>query len=224
MQKTILSTDIANMRKSDSLPITLPHQCPHCGKGIEPVFLCAYHIDSNVMPHLFALFFCPVCEMCFVGVYDGMPGYGARFSHVFPLSESISSFPDEIAELSPQFIKIYNQSEKAEHAGLDEICGLGYRKALEFLIKDFAIRMQPDEEESIKAKLLAKCIENHIDHPKIKATAKASAWIGNDEAHYIRKHEDYNLSHLKMFVAATVSYIQSEITLQIATDLLGTQK
>jgi hypothetical protein len=44
------------------------------------------------------------------------------------------------------------------------------------------------------------------------------------EMWYIRKHEDYNLTHLKMFITATVSYIQSELTLQIATDLLGTPK
>jgi hypothetical protein len=171
-----------------------------------------------------SLFFCPACELCFVGIYTGDTTNGFKFSHIFPTSKTTTSFPQELQSLSPQFVKIYNQSEKAEQAGLDEICGLGYRKALEFLIKDFAIKMQPDEEDSIKAKLLAKCIENHIDHPKIQATAKASAWIGNDEAHYIRKHEDYNLTHLKMFITATVSYIQSELTLQIATDLLGTPK
>lgn len=224
MRKSVIPTNIANEKSSSTTSIEFPSVCPHCHKGIEPKHLASYYLANNKNPHMTSLFFCPACELCFVGIYIGSTTSGFAFSHIFPISETITSFPQELQDMSPQFVEIYNQSEKAEHAGLNEICGLGYRKALEYLVKDFAIKMHPDKAESIKAKLLAQCIDNHIDHPKIQATAKASAWIGNDEAHYIRRHEDYNLSHLKMFIAATVAYIQSELTLQIATDLLGTPK
>ena len=35
------------------------------------------------------------------------------------------------------FLTIYNQSLSAEDNNLDQIAGIGYRKALEFLIKDY---------------------------------------------------------------------------------------
>lgn len=90
---------------------------------------------------------------------------------------------------------------------LDEIAGLGYRKALEFLIKDFAIHEHPDEEESIKAKPLAKCIKSYITNENITTLAERSAWIGNDEAHYIRKQEDRDVSDMKAFIQAIVYFI-----------------
>lgn len=85
--------------------------------------------------------------------------------------------------------------------------GLGYRKALEFLIKDFAIHKQPDEEEAIKNKPLMQCIKNYISDDRIITLAERSAWIGNDEAHYIRKQEDRDVSDMKNFIQAIVYFI-----------------
>lgn len=41
----------------------------------------------------------------------------------------------------------------------------------------------------------------------VKLLAERSAWIGNDEAHYIRKQEDRNVSDLKVFIQACVYFI-----------------
>ena len=46
---------------------------------------------------------------------------------------------DIISELSPNFCEIYNQAYIAEQTNLMQICGTGYRKSLEFLIKDYLI-------------------------------------------------------------------------------------
>lgn len=125
-----------------------------------------------------------------------------------------------LKKVSEDFVKIYTQSHKAEQLGFDKICGMGYRKALEFLVKDFAINLHPKEVEKIKKQTLAQCIENFIDSPKIKTLSKASAWIGNDETHYCRQHEDYNIDHLKAFINAIVSYINSELELKKAEQLV----
>lgn len=55
-----------------------------------------------------------------------------------PISPSCKEFDSEIQEISPSFVKIYNQALAAEELNLSEIAGMGYRKSLEFLIKDFA--------------------------------------------------------------------------------------
>ena len=57
----------------------------------------------------------------------------------------LKQFHGEISELSENFVEIYGQSQVAENQGLNKICGVGYRKALEFLIKDFAKRKFPNQ-------------------------------------------------------------------------------
>ena len=105
------------------------------------------------------------------------------------------------------FVQIYSEAHTAEESNLKEIRGMGYRKALEFLIKDYAIKLHPDDEETIKSTPLAKCIDSYIDNSRIKSLAKASAWLGNDETHYVRKHDDYDLESLKAFLKAAESFI-----------------
>lgn len=68
--------------------------------------------------------------------------------------------------------------------------------------------------------MLGKCITDYIDNEKIKTLAKASAWLGNDETHYVRKHQNYNVQDLKRFIKATVAYIEYELSFTEAFDLL----
>lgn len=126
-------------------------------------------------------------------------------------------------ELSPNFVTIYNQAETAENSKLTEICGQGYRKSLEFLVKDYATKNHPDEEKLIKTMNLSPCIEKYFENSHIKALAKASAWIGNDETHYVRKHEDYGINHLKSFILAIVSYIELDFYVIEAETLLNSK-
>ena len=102
---------------------------------------------------------------------------------------------------------------------MDHIAGIGYRKALEFLVKDYAIKSNPDDEQDISTSPLGSCIKNYIDNEKIRSLAQKSAWIGNDEAHYIRKHEDRDVNDLKKFIKAIVYYISMELTVADADSI-----
>ena len=106
-----------------------------------------------------------------------------KLNHSAPINFKERDFDDKLKEVSPQFAKVYNQALKAEEYSLDEIAGLGYRKALEFLIKDFAIYNNPEKSEEIKSTWMMKCLKDYIDNDKIKTLAEKSEWIGNDEAH-----------------------------------------
>lgn len=77
-----------------------------------------------------------------------------------------TQFSQRIISLSSNFVKLYRQSERAELDGLDEICGMGYRKALEFLVKDFAIHEHPDNTKEIIKLPLSQCITDYIDSEK----------------------------------------------------------
>lgn len=197
--------------------------CPRCHKGIQPRFISGAYYQSlkDKFNELSVHYFCPLCKSCFITTYDvqsykdncGVTHYrtdDAKISE--PISFIGTQFSQYISELSPQFVEIYNQSEKAESIGLNQIAGMGYRKALEFIVKDFAIKNNPDRQSEIEKISLIQCITNFIENNKIKTLAEKSAWLGNDETHYIKKHIDRDISDLKIFITVCVRYIDMELT------------
>lgn len=191
-------------------------ECPSCHKSFspEPLLACVYKVESNVRASV--VYFCRDCAKVFFGHYSFLSKMegdskivfkNETFLFVEPISYTKMIFDPKVTKLSPQFDKIYNQSLSAETSGLDEIAGLGYRKALEFLVKDFAIHENPNDTDKIKSMPLSACIRDFIDSSNIKTLATRSAWIGNDEAHYIRKQEDRDVQDMKSFIQATVYFI-----------------
>ena len=88
-------------------------------------------------------------------------------------------------------------------------CGVGYRKALEFLIKDYVMQNKDEQTvEIIKKMLLAKCIDYYVDDEMVKAVAKRAVWLGNDETHYVRKWGDKDVQDLKGLIHLTVLWIE----------------
>lgn len=183
-----------------------PSECPFCHKAITPNFLYAYKINQNL--EVFVA--CPDhdCKKSFVAYYNNSGGYWT-FNGKTTKGELIGrAFSSTIDEISSAFTTIYNQAYAAEQQDLAEICGVGYRKALEFLIKDFAIKNNPDQKDAIEKKLLGKCIEEYIDDVRIKSVSKRAVWLGNDETHYVRKWEGKNLMDMKKLIDLTLHWIE----------------
>jgi hypothetical protein len=104
--------------------------------------------------------------------------------------------------------------------GLDQLVGIGLRKALEFLIKDFAISEHKEKEDEIKKEWLGKCIELYIADEKVKQCAKRATWLGNDHAHYVKKWEGKDVTDLKLLVTLTVNWIHNHlVTKQFVGDM-----
>lgn len=190
--------------------------CPMCKAKLSPTILHLLAYDEDSACYVTVLNYCTGCHAPFLSTYEssatpirtGGSTYDAyRLVKSEPNYFSKQVFDDNILSLSPQFDKIYNQALAAESSQLDEIAGLGYRKALEFLIKDFAIHEAPTDEEKIKTTPLSQCIKNYITNDSIKTLSERSAWIGNDEAHYVRKQEDRDVSDMKSFIQACVYFI-----------------
>ena len=57
----------------------------------------------------------------------------------YPKVPELHQFDENIKKLSSNFCEIFNQAYVAELMKLNEIAGIGYRKALEFLIKDYKL-------------------------------------------------------------------------------------
>lgn len=136
----------------------------------------------------------------------------AVLTHTYPQSIQPKEFNSEIKDLSPDFVAIYNQSLHAEQEKLDRICGVGFRKALEHLLKDYIISEHPDKEETVKAiHSIQRCINEYIDNTDIKDMSERATWLGNDETHYVRKWEDKDIQDLKNLIDITVYFISMKI-------------
>lgn len=185
-----------------------PNECPFCHKTIVPHSI--YGVLNNTIMEV--MLNCPNihCGKNFIGYYqDGGRAY--HYNGKTTIGTLIKKeFTETIETISQNFVSIYNQAFSAEQYNLTEICGVGYRKALEFLIKDYLIINNPQDTEKIQKKQLGPCISDYIDNTRLKAVAKRAVWLGNDETHYIRKWETKDLQDLKKLIELTLHWIEME--------------
>lgn len=204
----------------------IPDQCPVCHHAMSPNNITAY-CDPNkgVAPETLQIVYeCPrsACKNLFIAYFKPRNNNFEQFDfqRAKPQTHKTREFSETIQGISPMFCTIYNQALLAEQEDLVEICGVGYRKALEFLIKDYLCRSHPDKEEEIKKKKLGKCIKDDLQSPNVVAAAKRAVWLGNDETHYLRKWEGKDLQDLKKLVDLVVHWMEMEkLTEEITTDM-----
>jgi hypothetical protein len=189
--------------------------CPLCHSSIKPVYRYAW-VDKRGLQ---AVFECPRenCQKLFIAYYrlstaDERSQLETEyyFSSSEPIRIKEKAFSGTIANISPQFCEVYNEAHIAEQRRLKNICGAGFRRALEFLIRDYLIHEKKDEKEEIEHKSLLDCIEQYVDDSRIKECAKMAAWLSDGESHYYRKWGDKDLNDLKVIIDLTVNWIESE--------------
>jgi hypothetical protein len=199
-----------------------PDECPFCHNSITPNIL---HGRIKAKDNSLEVFFsCPnqECALGFLGYYYFYENaYYYQFSGQTTQGNiEYKEFSETITKISNSFITIYNQAYAAEQQNLMEICGVGYRKALEFLIKDYTILHKPSDQEAIEKMLLGNCITKYVNDVNIKKVAKRAVWLGNDETHYVRIWEGKNLNDLKMLIDLTLHWIEMEsLTNSIEIDM-----
>ena len=203
-----------------------PDRCPICHYAVVPSFYYAFCDKRNYgKPDcLQVIFKCPrvECQNLFISYYRPTNSHCETFHFMYsrPVTKAKKHFTKTIKNISETFCKIYSQAFAAEEEGLLEICGVGYRKSLEFLIKDYLITLHPNNEEDVKKKALGKCISEYIKDERIKSVAKRAVWLGNDETHYLRKWEDKDLQDLKKLIDLTVHWLEMEqITKEMINDM-----
>lgn len=189
-----------------------PSKCPLCHISIEPIFIDGYLINENDYSNAELVFKCTSkeCEQLFIALYHRYENYYFEID-TYPKNIQSIDFEFEIHEISDSFVRIYNEAHKAEQHKLKEIAGVGYRKALEFLIKDYLINHIKIDRSNIEKTPLGACINNFINQQHIKSVAERAAWLGNDETHYVRKWEEKDINDLKGLISLTVNWIAMEI-------------
>lgn len=130
---------------------------------------------------------------------------------LIPIVPADPEVQTEIQEISPSFYGLYCQAFKAESHGLSDVFGMSLRKALEFLIKDYAISKHPDKSDAIKKCLLGQVIKEYVINENIKVCAERAVWLGNDETHYERRWTGHDVNDLKVLIQLTLNWISSEL-------------
>jgi hypothetical protein len=206
-----------------------PNLCPHCAHrisgeerewsipdaGTSNNLECVFKCPNSDCGHLFIAIYMvaetPVAERNEVAQALGLGRGRFELRSSWPTHVPETTFSAEIAQVSPSFVDIFNQAEEAEARKLLQVCGLGYRKAVEFLVKDFCAAEHPTEADLVKRLPLAQCISKYIDDARIEASASRATWLGNDEAHYVRKWAGQDIADLKVLIRLTCNWIESAL-------------
>jgi hypothetical protein len=196
-----------------------PDTCPACHYGINALVQNLAYVNGN--SRLEIVFLCPRlrCRSLFIGRYFQRVHTRTHFfEESVPYKPIGFEWAESILSISPSFCAIADEAQNAEHQGWKRIAGPGYRKALEFLIKDYLCKKRPADIEKIKSTQLGGCIDKYVDNENVKQMAKRAAWLGNDETHYTRKWEDKDLEDLKKVMELTVHWIvMEELTHSVLT-------
>lgn len=214
----MLKVEFSN-KKFRKISFNEPNICPMCSHSIQPILIANkakfYEEDRN---GFFSVFFeCPHCNRTFISAYEFeyKESSGSylhfkenKFLYSAPIEFKRQEFSKYIENNYPSFVKIYNQSLQAECIGLDEIAGIGYRKSLEFLIKDFLILHENIEASKVKPTTLGNCINTMVQNPQLKTAASRATWLGNDHTHYDIKYTDKDIDDLKRLIKLSVNWIE----------------
>jgi hypothetical protein len=192
-----------------------PSSCPHCHNGIEPVYISLYTGKGPGDADLcYSIWKCTYreCRRLFIAEHI-IKGPGEIWFKGFldgtPLGPH---WPESILNLPSKFIVTYMQALQAESLGLDEISGMGFRKAIEYLVKDYLIQRNSALKGTIEDKSLSMAISDNFNDPQendLKELLLRATWLGNDLTHYLKYHENFSIVDLKELIKLVVDEIHS---------------
>lgn len=187
--------------------------CPHCGVYNDPIKIndLQNFSDKDGLVIFALIFKSSCCQKIFSSFYI-FDQLNRRTKHIFTYpSVKPHVFDKGLQEVSPNFIKIFNQSKAAEDLGNFELACIGYRTSIEFLLKDFLIRVRKEDENKISKMKLYDVI-SLFEEKEISISADVVRAFGNDKTHYIAKY-DFEISQVKTYLKFLIDAIVKEIYL-----------
>ena len=179
-------------------------RCPNCKTAVIPRAMRAINVDGKTR-YIAEM---PCCGKSFL--LDRIQLYTCN-SMIESYGAGVDSktFSTIINEISPEFQEIYNEANLAHRFNLLNVCGGGYRKALEFLVYDYVIKKNPDKREQIlNMEALANVVKTYLNDDLLKIHISAASWLGNDALHYKRKYEELDIQDLVSFIDDVIVLIE----------------
>lgn len=219
------------------IQIKNPNICPHCHVVINPHSQWTVETkETDNTPTLITAWLCSNdnCEKIFLAVYK-VEGQGLKFNRFLNGLPKGPTWPKPIVDLKSgnpksiekpeqtRFIKTYLQSLVAENSGLDELAGMGYRKSIEYLVKDWAIQNNKEDKEKIETLWLGGVIKDYYTGD-LKEILERATWLGNDQAHYNRLFEEYNIEILKELIELVMVELDRQFKMKHYIDTIQKRK
>ncbi len=133
--------------------VDVPEHCSTCGYLVVLNQVDSIHNPLKKPEEFQVVFKCPnqQCKSFVIAWYHGGDLQHLTLTKIEPPNLTSAPFPKGISDISPDFVSIYAEAHEANERGLKQIAGPGFRKAFEFLIKDYAKSTStPDKHQSIE--------------------------------------------------------------------------
>lgn len=200
----------------------VPNKCPHCQMGTDPKPVKGFVNTVNYIRYAFVAFKCPLCENVFFAKYVLGPKTFIEEEHfkgpvelpgLYYMEEVIGGhgieepFSEEITKVSGKFVSIFHEADFALQNGKNYVAGVGFRLAFEFLIKDYL----SSKGEDVSKSTLRNCIDKLDDEIYDKRLFVCTTWLGNDFAHYLSQHPEFDVHDLRYFILSCVEKVDRHI-------------
>lgn len=199
----------------NGLKYNIPKSCPHCHFANQPIKNS--HVLSKYDGGYLQLFSwkCTQCSEDYVTGHTRKDtnDKSSQFLFIYPTLQP-KEFSDFINNLSPRFVDIYKEANWSEQNGNLTVAGMGYRLALEILVKDYAIKEKEIPEDEASKKSLFNAIEDYLPHAEHIIAADVVRLKGNDYAHYKEKLESVEFSEMKFYLDTLIDLINVQLKLK----------
>jgi hypothetical protein len=211
----------------DTCTVDIVTKCPHCNQtGRQEPITGSMNMKEN------SLFVTTECLNCFnlaTHAYFCEDNYSGSFNdyyqNTYPNFSDDINISEKVKHEYPDFLRILVQSQKAEEADLNELAGMGYRKALEFFVKEYVTQNLDGgaEKNSILSEPLGETIKR-LENPLLQSISKASSWLGNDQTHMVQKHPEYGINDIKKYIKVLTNLVEAEFVAEEVGVLLNKSK
>ena len=186
-----------------------PAICPHCGIHCDAHVIDKVNFDKKDFQFVFLIFQCTACDKIFTATYR-VKEQRSEICGITP--NVISSYSDElISGISPRFISLYNQALRSKDNKDFDLAAIGYRSAIEVLIKDYAINELNKDENEVSKKKLHDAISEYLPGSDFMNSADVIRYIGNDYTHYDRKYSDLDFGILDTYMDIFIGLIRTKL-------------
>jgi hypothetical protein len=168
----------------------LPSFCPRCRSNAVPTpFGMGVVWKGDVDDGIDVPVCCSSCGGAYIVLFqayfhDETDQWTLSFMKTIPDALPKTQVSPVMKRISRNFARVFDEAAAAQTAGLEELAGAGYRRALEFLVKDYLCFKQPEKRNTYISTALRNCIKDHFPLPEIRDLADRAALMGNDYAHY----------------------------------------
>lgn len=217
MQKLVFSkadcrTSFSLSDSNYSFPLQKPMLCPLCGAYQNGMVISSKINEGPKGMKIGTISYkCAHCSEHYLVIYSiDTQNKIAKFSGFYPPISSV--YQNETLEsISPRFISSYNQALRAELRGDIELAAIGYRQALECLVKDYAIKECKADKGKVAGTSLCHAISEYLEEKNLISTADVVRILGNDYAHYERKYPQHDFELLKCYMDIFIKLTETKL-------------